>query len=74
MNMFNIYSPADNNEVNNFSSIKDKELILIEDNCGEKFKVKLYLTEEVKKLLDFMADMQIISFWSESEKEDIYEI
>ena len=72
--MFNIYSPADNNEVNNFSSIKDKELILIEDNRGEKFKVKLYLTEEVKKLLDFMEDTLIISFWGEPEEEDIHEI
>ena len=72
--MFNIYSPAENNEMKNSSSIKDKELILIEDNCGEKFKVKLYLTEEVEKLLDFMEDTQIISFWSKSEDEDIYEI
>ena len=72
--MFNIYSPVDNNEVNNSSSVKDKELILIEDNRGEKFKVKLYLTEEVKKLLDFMEDTLIISFWGEPEEEDIHEI
>lgn len=72
--MFNIYSPAENNEMNDSSSIKSKEFILIEDNCGEKFKVKLYLTEEVEKLLDFMEDTQIISFWSKSEDEDIYEI
>lgn len=72
--MFNIYSPAENNEMNDSSFIKDKELILIENICGEKFKVKLYLTEEVKKLLNFMEDTQIISSWSGVEEEDIYEI
>ena len=48
-------------------------LILIIDICGGQFKVKLYLTEEIKKLLDFMVDVNIIDNWMPIE-EDIYEI
>ena len=51
----------------------EKSIILIIGNSGELFKVKLYLTEEVKKLLDFMIDVNIIDFWTPAEK-DLYEI
>ena len=51
----------------------EKSIIFIVGNCGDLFKVKLYLTEEVKKLLDFMTDVNIIDFWTSTEK-DIYEI
>ena len=55
------------------SSSLEKTIIFIIGNCGDLFKVKLYLTEEVKKLLDFMIDVNIIDFWTPAEK-DIYEI
>ena len=51
----------------------EKSIIFITDNCGGQFKVKLHLTEEIKKLLDFMVDVGIIDFWTPAE-EDIYEI
>ena len=51
----------------------EKSIIIIIDNCGDKFKVKLYLTEEIKKLLDFMVDVNIIDNWMPLE-EDLYEI
>ena len=51
----------------------EKSIIFIVGNCGDLFKVKLYLTEEIKKLLDFMIDVNIIDFWTPAEK-DIYEI
>ena len=51
----------------------EKSIIFIADNCGDQFKVKLYLTEEVTRLLDFLADVNIIDFWTLAE-EDVYEI
>lgn len=51
----------------------EKSIILITDNCGGQFRVKLYLTIEIKKLLDFMADNSIIENWTPIE-EGLYEI
>ena len=55
------------------SSPLEKSIIFIIGNYGDLFKVKLYLTEEIKKLLDFMIDVNRIDFWTPAEK-DIYEI
>lgn len=51
----------------------EKSIIFITDNCGGQFRVKLYLTIEIKKLLDFMMDNGIIENWMPVE-EDLYEI
>ena len=51
----------------------EKSIILITDNCGGQFRVKLNLTIEIKKLLDFMADNSIIENWTPIE-EGLYEI
>ena len=51
----------------------EKSIILITDNYGGQFRVKLYLTIEIKKLLDFMADNSIIENWTPIE-EGLYEI
>ena len=51
----------------------EKSIIFIVDNCGGQFKVKLHLTEEIKKLLNFMVDNGIIENWMPIE-EDLYEI
>ena len=51
----------------------EKSIIFITDIDGGQFRVKLNLTIEIKKLLDFMADNGIIENWMPVE-EDLYEI
>lgn len=51
----------------------EKSIIFITDICGSQFRVKLNLTIEIKKLLDFMVDNGIIENWMPVE-EDLYEI
>ena len=51
----------------------EKSIIFITDICGGQFRVKLNLTIEIKKLLDFMANNGIIENWMPVE-EDLYEI
>lgn len=52
----------------------EKSIIIIADNRGDQFKVKLHLTEEIKRLLDFMADNGIIDSWMPEAEEYICEI
>ena len=51
----------------------EKSIIFITDISGGQFRVKLNLTIEIKKLLDFMMDNGIIENWMPVE-EDLYEI
>ena len=51
----------------------EKSIIFITDIDGGQFRIKLNLTIEIKKLLDFMADNGIIENWMPVE-EDLYEI
>lgn len=51
----------------------EKSIIIITDICGSQFRVKLNLTIEIKKLLNFMVDNGIIENWMPVE-EDLYEI
>ena len=51
----------------------EKSIIFITDIDGSQFRVKLNLTIEIKKLLDFMVDNGIIENWMPVE-EDLYEI
>ena len=51
----------------------EKSIIFITDIGGSQFRVKLNLTIEIKKLLDFMVDNGIIENWMPVE-EDLYEI
>ena len=51
----------------------EKSIIFITDISGGQFRVKLNLTIEIKKLLDFMVDNGIIENWMPVE-EDLYEI
>ena len=51
----------------------EKSIIFITDIGGSQFRVKVNLTIEIKKLLDFMVDNGIIENWMPVE-EDLYEI